>query len=264
MSCYVNKYFILTACGLAAVFSAFLLQNKEEKPKDTLIVGLQSGYPPFEYVDSHGHIVGFDVDVAAKVAEKLGKKVVIHDMDFEAEILSLKQGKIDLIISGMNMTPSRLKEIAMVPYHGEAIQSLNLLFWEKIPEGISSFDDLLKMAHPAVSVQLATTSEEYLKKYPSIQIKPFQDALTPLMDVKFGKSVASMVEPPVALYLQEKHPEVQSVHVPLAEEDVIFGFGIGIKKDNQELFQQVSAAIQELTANGEMKALENKWFGGGQ
>ena len=87
-------------------------------------------------------LVGFDVDVAELIAEKLGKTLVIKDMEFEGEILSLKQGKIDLILSGMDITPSRLKEILMVPYHGEATISLSLIFWNEIPEGVNSLEDI--------------------------------------------------------------------------------------------------------------------------
>ena len=100
------------------------------------MIGLQSGYPPFEFMDTTGKLVGFDVEMAEIIAKKLQKTLVIKDMEFEGVILSLKQGKIDLIMSGMNITPSRLKEISMVPYHGEDATSLSLIFWNEIPPGI--------------------------------------------------------------------------------------------------------------------------------
>ena len=120
MPAFFKKY-IIAIFAVAILGTIFVkhFQATEKPSQETLIIGLQSGYPPFEFMDTTGKIVGFDVEIAEIIAEKLQKTLVIKDMEFEGEILSLKQGKIDLIISGMNITPSRLKEILMVPYHGE-------------------------------------------------------------------------------------------------------------------------------------------------
>lgn len=258
----IKKYFI--ACAIILSLHIITSCQKEATSQvETLTIGLESGYPPFDFTDSKGEIIGFDIDVGHLIAQKLGKKLVIKDMEFEGEILSLKQGKIDLIISGMNITPSRLKEILMVPYHGEEASSLSLLFWKKIPAGITSLEDLLKLPNPTVSVQSGAVSEVFLSKHPDIQAKSFQGALAPLMDVKFGKSLANLVESDVAEYLKSQHPEVQILAVPLPEQEKIYGFGIGIKKENQHLFEEVSHIIQELKASGQLQLLEEKWFKGG-
>lgn len=236
--------------------------SKTKSSEDTLVIGLQSGYPPFEFMNEQGKIVGFDLDIAECIAKKLHKTLVIKDMEFEGEILSLQQGKIDLIISGMNITPSRLKEISMVPYYGEAASSLSLIFWNKIPEGIHSIEDIAKLSNPSISVQSGAISEAYLNRYKGIHIKSFQGALAPLIDVKYGMSVANLVEPDVAEYLKAKHPEIKILNIPLSDKETILGFGIGIKKDNQTLFKQIQQIIQELKASGELKQLEEKWFKG--
>lgn len=261
----VFKKYRIPLIAVLAVISFFATKSSQttEKPsQDTLVVGLQSGYPPFEFMDTTGKIVGFDVDLAGRIADKLGKKLVIKDMEFEGEILSLKQGKIDLIISGMNITPSRLKEILMVPYHGEEAKSFSLVFWKTIPEGVQSIEDLEKLPHPTISVESGSISEAYLSRYPQIQAKSFQGALAPLMDVKYGKSMANLVDPAVAEYLSTQHPEIKIVNITLAEDEKVLGFGIGIKQGNQQLFQQVEKVIQELKASGELKQLEDKWFKG--
>lgn len=243
--------------GLIAVK---VFQTNEKPSKDTLIIGIQSGYPPFEFMDPTGKIVGFDIELGEIIAKKLQKTLVIKDMEFEGEILSLKQGKIDLIISGMNITPSRLKEILMVPYHGEEATSLSLIFWKEIPSGVETIEDIALLPNPTVSVESGAIPETYMNRYANIHAKSFQGALAPLMDVKFGKSVANLVEPDVAEYLKKKHPEVKILNVPLAKEETIMGFGIGVKKENQELFQQIQMIIQDLKASGDLKKLEDKWF----
>jgi arginine transport system substrate-binding protein len=262
MFVFVKKYFIaILAIAMAFGFIVIKPFQSTGKPiHETLVIGLQNGYPPFEFVDTEGKIVGFDVDVAGRIAEKLEKTLVIKDMEFEGEILSLKQGKIDLIMSGMNITPSRLKEISMIPYHGEDATSLSLIFWNEIPEGVHSIEDIAKLPNPTVSVESGTIPELYLSRYKNIHAKPFQGALGSLMDVKYGKSVANLVEPDVAEYLKQQHAEIKIVSVPLSKEESILGFGIGVKKENQELFQQVQQIIQELKESGELKKIEDKWF----
>lgn len=266
MFIFFKKYFV--GFAVLALITAWMMRSPssdvEMPSQDKLLVGLQSGYPPFEYRDGQGNIVGFDVDLAKLLADQLGKTLVVKDMEFEGEILSLKQGKIDLIISGMDITPSRLKEIWMIPYYGEAATSLNLIFWNKIPEGIHSLEDLANLPHPIVSVESGSTPEACLKHYPKIQAKSFQGSLDPLMDVKYGKSMANLVAPDVAEYLKKKHPEIQIIHVPLPKEEIVLGTGIGIKKNNHLLYDQVFEIIQQFKDSGELQRLEDKWFQGGQ
>lgn len=237
-------------------------QTAEKSSQETLVIGLQCGYPPFEFMDTTGKIVGFDIEIAEIIAEKLKKTLVIKDMEFEGEILSLKQGKIDLIISGMNITPSRLKEILMVPYHGEEAEALSLIFWNEIPAGINTIEDIASLSNPTVSVESGAIPEAYMSRHSNINAKSFQGALGPLMDVKYGKSVANLVEPDVAEYLKNQHPEIKILNVPLPKEESVMGFGIGIKKENLKLFQQIQTIIQALKESGELKQLEDKWFKG--
>lgn len=262
MSAFSKKY-IIAMLAVAIFGTIFVKHFQTENPsQEALVIGTHSGYPPFEFMDAAGKIVGFDITIAEILAEKLQKKLVIKNMDFDGEILSLKQGKIDLIISGMNITSSRLKEIMMVPYHGEKATSLSLIFWNAIPPGINSIEDIASLPNPAVSVESGAISEIYISRYVNINAKSFEGVLGALMDVKYGKSVANLVEPDVAEYLQKQHSEIKILNVPLSKEETIMGFGIGIKKENQELFQQIQTIIQGLKASGELKQLEEKWFKG--
>jgi arginine transport system substrate-binding protein len=197
MPSFVKKYFI-AIFFVAATLAFFVMKpflSGDKTDQNTLIVGLQSGYPPFEFMDNKGNIIGFDVDIANLIAEKLEKKLIVKDMEFEGEILSLKQGKIDLILSGMNITSSRLKEISMVPYHGDDATSFSLIFWNEIPQGIHTLEDIAAFPNLIVSVQSGSVTEEFMNHYPQIQTKSFQGSLAPLMDVKYGKSAANLVEP---------------------------------------------------------------------
>lgn len=251
MSKYLSLLIILILVGLG-----FLFFREETSYHDELVVGLESSYPPFEFMNEKGEVIGFDVDLANRLAEKLGKKLVLKMMEFEGEILSLKQGKIDLIISGMSITPSRLKEIDMIPYYGGENSGFTLVFWGKIPEGITHLEDL---AGKSVSVESGSISELYLSHYPSVQVKSLQGSLAPLMDVKYGKSAANLVQADVASYLQEVHPNIAILPLELKEGEQLQGIGIGVKKGNP-LFHEVEKAIKEMKESGELEALKKRWF----
>jgi arginine transport system substrate-binding protein len=247
-----------------AFFLYFLFSSQSEESNHNLVVGLQSGYPPFEFIDEQGKLVGFDIELAHHIAKKLNRNLEIKDMDFDAEILSLKQGKIDLIISGMNITPSRTKEILMVPYLGDSADSFTLIFWGEIPEGIQTLKDLNKLPNAIVSVQSGAVTESYLAKIPGIHSRSFEGALAPLMDVKYGKSTANLVENDTAEYLKRKHPEIKTLLIPVPPEEQIGGFGIGIHKQNPELYEQIQLVIQEFKTSGFIQHLKDKWFKGGE
>ncbi|MGZ3634129.1 MAG: transporter substrate-binding domain-containing protein [Parachlamydiaceae bacterium] len=261
----MSKTYLLIATVLAIVvlFNARAYHREaDEMPDQALIMGTQSGYPPFEFIDSTGTMVGFDVDLASLIAKKLNRPLVIEDMEFEGLILSLKQRKIDLTLSGMSITPSRLKEIAMIPYHGDNETTFSLIFWKAVPEGIQTIEDIAKLPGGSISVESGSIPEAYMENYPKIPTKSFQGTLSAMMDVKFGKSTANLVQSDVAEYLMRQHPEIKVLNVPLVPNTQVLGFGIGIKKNNQELIDQVRTAISELKSSGELAELENKWFKG--
>lgn len=261
MICFRRSLFLLTVfCALLSI-TACQSPEKIEVPREKqLIIGLQSGYPPFEFFDFNGKIVGFDVDVAHAIAKEMGRELVIKDINFEDEIFNLQKGEIDLIVSGMNIIPSRIADITMIPYYGETTSSLSLIFWDSVPEGIQSFEDIGKYPNAVVSVESGSIAENYIKKFPELHAKPFSGALAPFMDVKLKKSLANLVQNEVAMFHKEHETGVLILDVPLKPEDHIQSFGIGIKKENNSLAQQVEKIIQNLKASGEMKRLENKWF----
>lgn len=261
---FIRNHWIATVIILSAVWGILSFSSQSDSNTNgrekLLIVGLQSEYPPFEYVDASGNLIGFDLDVARVLAEKLHRKLVVKPMKFELLITELKQGKIDLVMSGMNITHNRLEEIAMVPYHGSPVNSLRLLFWNEVPEGIKSIRDIASLPTPVISVEAGTVCETVLEKYKDIKFKTFQGALDPLMDVRLGNSAATLVQPDVAEYLQEQYPDVQSLRVPLDQEQQLLGFGIGIKKSHALLVHQVLEAIEGLRNSGTLRQIESKWF----
>lgn len=224
------------------------------KNNDTLTVGLQAGYPPYESVDENGTIIGFDIDVAKNLAALLHKKLIIRDMGFDSLILALKNHKIDLIVSGMSITADRLKAIEMIPYQGEQTTKLQLLFWNAAGCPI----EFLK--GKKVAVQSGTFQEQVLRGFCDVQLKLLENVQELVMDLKYGKSDAILVEPLIANELRHKYAQLHAIDVPLLPADQVLGNGIGIAKDNLPLKAAIETVVQELKTSGQLTELEHKWF----
>jgi arginine transport system substrate-binding protein len=67
------KKYLVAISALAVIVGLTAMKNNDKVSPDALVVGLQSGYPPFEFMDANGNIVGFDIDVANCIAEEMGK-----------------------------------------------------------------------------------------------------------------------------------------------------------------------------------------------
>jgi arginine transport system substrate-binding protein len=244
--------------GLALLAVTACTQTSQDT--NTLILGTNASYPPYESVDEKGEIVGFDIDVAQALAQKLGKKLVVKNMSFDALILALKQGKFDIIMGGISITPSREKEITLVPYQGEPIKALTLLFWNKVPHGISSVFDLKSAGNKTVAVQTGTFMDSYLTNVEGVASRSLESTVEMIMDIKHGKAVAALVEPHIATAVMPKHAQLKRLDFPLAKEDWVLGNGIGIRKENAKLSSDVQSAIEQLKAEGVIQKLEAKWF----
>lgn len=260
----VNKFYaflIFLIVGISLYFFVtFFGSTQSNAEEDVLVVGTNSGFPPYELINDSGDLEGFDIDVAKEIAKKLNKKLEVKDMSFDSLIISLKQGKIDLILAGMSITKSRLQEIEMVHYHGKDLRMLPLVFWKEIPHGVKSIYDLKNQANKTVCVQSGTIQEEFVSKFDFISVKNLDLISDLIMEIKYGKAIACVLEPYVVVELKTKIPEIKILDMCLSCSDQTFGHGIGIKKDNKKLTQQVFCAVDQLKKIGCIEKLEKKWF----
>ncbi len=257
---YLYGGIIIITALCSGVYIGFF---KDAQKSDALVVGTCSGFPPYEYLDDHGIIVGFDIDVARALATAMGKKLDVQDMSFDSLIVALQQGKIDCAIASISITANRQKAIALVHYVGKPLTSLPLVFWKKIPEGVHTIEDLATLENKTVCAQAGSLQQEVISSYQGIEVKHLENIPDLIMDIKYGKSIAAVLEPKVVAALQVEYPELKTIPIFLEQEKQGFGCGIGINKNNKKLIDQISSIVETLKENGTLQQLENKWFNGG-
>lgn len=253
---------LMVSCAVPFLISSCTKGCRSNNATEVINIGTNANFPPYESMDKNGQVVGFDVDVGRAIGKILGREVVFKEFDFDALILALNKGQIDVIMSGMSITESRQKEIAMVPYQGEPLTDLSLLFWEVIPENVTTFADVKRVAlekNLAVTVQAGHFLEEFLKGE-SIPLKPLVGPPEQILDIKYRKSFAAAVDTTVGKKLSSEHAGLKNLVLPLPKEKWDLGNGIGIKKSRTELIADISRAVDELKKNGTLDQLKQKWF----
>ena len=225
-----------------------------------LIVGICAEYPPYEFIDENGDFVGFDIEYALEIAQRLRKNLSLRTMAFNALIPALKRVEIDVIISKFAMTPSRLAEIDMVPYLGKPIRSFALIFWQEIPQEIKVFEDLKNFGRAVVSVQQGTVLDDYVQRFGYIKPKQMHSLLGISTAIRHGQALAGLVIPHVAYRLQNESPKIKILEVPLDRSDWILGDGIGIRKGNTVLRKLIENVVTQIREQGHTEKMKEKWL----
>lgn len=260
-------WIIVPLCSMV-LLALGVMYNKSQSDPNVLVVGTESAFPPFEMLDAQGNLIGFDCDVIQAVARKLGKKVEFKIMSFENLIVALQQKKVDLIIAAISITEPRKAALTLVPYHSNYCEGQDahckngtfpLVFWKSIPHNATKIEDLAPL-QPLVSVQAGSIQKEVIASFPFLKVRLLDTIPDLIMDIKYGKSLACMLEPVVLESIKARYPEVVVLDVPIPPSCINEGHGIGIRKEDTTLAKQVDQAIATLQQEGTLKTLEKKWL----
>jgi ABC-type amino acid transport substrate-binding protein len=251
------KLLLLIILTVGAISSYFIFNTTKDTTNNTLVVGTAAGYAPYVSMNEQGTYEGFDIDFASALATKLNKKLVLKDLgSMTSLMMALEQGSIDTIIWGISITQDRLKKFAMIHYQGQNTTSNPLLFWNQIPPHIT---DLSSMKGMTVCVEPSSSQSAILSKYNNINIVPTEKVDDALLNVRYGKADAALVDPAIAKKFKTKFPEIKVLNIPLKVEDQVQGVGVVTTKNNSELIASIQKAVAELKSDGTMKNLEKKW-----
>jgi polar amino acid transport system substrate-binding protein len=224
------------------------------KSAGTLVFCSDITYPPEEFFKGTTP-VGSDIDIGAAVARLLGVKAQFDNTGFDGIIAALLGSKCDAIISGMNDTPERAKQVAFVDYLSVG---QSLMVEKGNPEHISTLQSL---AGKSVSVEVGTTNKDFLdaenkklsKKMDIVTFPKDTDAANALktgkVDAYFGDS------PVVAYYIEQDPSSFAFAGSPINPIPV----GIAVRKDETQLKTAISKAVDRLYASGKMKQILAKW-----
>ena len=215
-----------------------------------LTMATNATFPPYEMTTDAGTIEGIDVDTAQAIAEKLGLELQIDDMDFDAALLSVQQGKADIAMAGITVTDERMAVMSFSDSYATGIQSVI------VPEGsdIASVDDL---AGKKIGTQRGTTGYLYCSDdFGEDAVVAYDNGLTAVQALNNGQVDAVVIDNEPAKAYVESNPGLKILDTSYAEED----YAIGMNKSNTALLEAVNAALEELKADGTLQAIVDKYI----
>ncbi|GGI73672.1 basic amino acid ABC transporter substrate-binding protein [Shewanella hanedai] len=237
----------LGSLGLASV----LMLTGCSKSDDVLVVGTNASFPPFEYVGgvSGDEIKGFDIDLARQIAKDAGKTLKVENMKFDSLIVALKAGKIDMVASGMTITPERLASVNFSEPYYEATQ---VVLVNKDNDSIKSIDDL---HGKHIAVQLGATGDIMAKNY-SQKVTAFNTGFEAVMELKNTKVDLVLFDSEPAASFLNMNPELKIIELDFEPEF----YGFAVTKDKTELLNSINTTLNAMKTNGEFNALINKYM----
>lgn len=256
----------LVACGSTPASSAAPAPSSSAAPapvsstpapaQQEFVIGLDDQFPPMGFRDDQNNIVGFDIDLATEVANRLGMVAVPTPIDWSTKELELQNGNVDVLWNGMTITPERQETMLMsAPY----IKNAQVVMVAK-DSGIASLADLegknVAMQEGS-SAQGAYANCAVAGKEASLVTAP--DNITLFQDLKIGRIDAVVVDKVVADYYITENGEgkLELVSEQLEDED----YGFAFAKDNSELADKVFQALTEMVEDGTAAEISKKWFG---
>ena len=215
-----------------------------------LTMATNATFPPYEMTTDSGDIEGIDVDTAKAIAEKLGLELQVDDMEFDAALLSVQQGKADIAMAGITVTDERKAVMAFSDSYATGIQSII------VPEGsdIASPDDL---AGKKIGTQRGTTGYIYCTDdFGEDSVVAYDNGLTAVQALNNGQVDAVVIDNAPAKEYVAANPGLKVLETSYAEED----YAIGMNRDNTALVEAVNAALEELKADGTLQSIVDKYI----
>lgn len=221
----------------------------------TFTVGFDQDFPPMGFVGEDGEFTGFDLEMAAEVARRLGKEVKYQPIAWDAKDMELSSGTIDCIWNGFTMNGREDQYEWSEPY-----MENDQVFVVRSDSGIKTSMDL---AGKIVEVQADSSAEAALNDNQELtatfgQMQAVADYLTAMMDLESGAVDAIAMDDVVASYQIKKSGKD---FVVLDETISAEKYGIGFKKGNTELRDKVQGVLKEMAADGTAAQISEKWFG---
>ncbi|MCR9086991.1 MAG: ABC transporter substrate-binding protein [Rhodobacteraceae bacterium] len=219
---------------------------------DTLTVGANVGNVPWEFQDADGNIVGFEVDLATAVAEKLGRDLEIVNIPFNGLFSAVQSGRIDMAMSSITITEERLESVSFAQPYYDSDQSLTTA-----AEGPTSLEE---MKGKVVGVDTGSTGDMWTTENSDAigfeSISRYEGLAPAMLDLAAGRIDGYISDIPALLYFVRDKPNLQVVERIETGEKYSFMFD----KD-APLAAEVNTAITELKEDGTVAALHEKWFG---
>lgn len=251
----------LTGCGGDTTEPTTDEANNQSEPASTtatdlktvtegvLTMSTNAAFPPYESTDDSGNVVGIDADIAAAIAEKLGLKLQIDDMDFDGALAAPQSGKSDIVMAGVTVNEDRLLTLDFTESYATGVQVVI------VPEG--SDVTLDNLGEQQIGTQRGTTGYIYCTDdYGEDHVVAYDDAIAAVKALNNGQIDCVVIDSAPAQELVKANPGLTILDTEYVTED----YAIGVAKGNTALLDAVNGALKELVEDGTVQSIIDKYI----
>ena len=251
---------------LVAAVAAAIVGGSFSASAETLRVGMECTYAPFNFKNADGELDGYDVDVAKGVAEIIGADLEFVCQQWDGMIPALLANKFDLVVASMSITDKRLEKMDFSqPYR----VSVGRLVGKKDGD-LNLFDDAGKpiaanFAGVKVGLEVASTYASWFEAVlPDAEVALYDSNEALYLDLVNGRTDIIMTNPMKAYlrFLSKEDGAGYEFVSPAIDERKFFGIGVGIglRQGNDDLKARLNGALKTLTENGSLEKYALKYF----
>ncbi len=225
------------------------------KKSGKLKVAVDTTYPPMEFESVDGKITGLDVDLAKALAKELGVEAEFVVMPWDGILAGLQSNRYDIIMSSMNVTPDRQKQVDFVEY----VKMGQVFVVKKTAKPVKSEAELAGLV---VAVQADTTSFEAVEGFKKSgiaikDVKAFKGATEAFQALKAGQADAIVIDEAVGFYYAGLDSKTFLVSGNALKPEPI---GIAVKKTDKKLHTELTKALAAIKKNGSFKRIYKEWL----
>ena len=268
----IFKFFLSSVAALMIFFSS--------AQADSIRIGTEGAYPPWNAKDESGKLIGFEVELANWLCIYMGADCTLVEQDWDGMIPGLIMRKYDAIMAGMSITDERMKTINFSQGYADEVASLAVMKGSSLegmdtPKAINlstGGGDVKKalktltaaLAGKTIGVQTATIHQNFLESgdVGSVKVRTYKTQDEVNLDLAAGRIDAALAAA-VAFtdYAEKSGKPVVLVGPTFSGGAFGNGVGVGIRKDDTALMKKFNAAINTARKNGKISELAIKWFG---
>ena len=222
-----------------------------------LIMSTNAAFPPYEMTTDNGGFEGIDVEIAGEIAKKLGLELVIDDMDFDSALLAVQQGKSDIVMAGVSVTDERKLVMEFSDSYATGIQVVI------VKEGSDVTMD--NLGEKMIGCQRGTTGYIYASDTPENggygedHVTAYDNGASAVQALINGQVDCVIIDSAPAQEYVKANPGLAILEGTWVEEE----YAIGMNKNNAELVEAVNKALDELTKDGIVQKIIDKYINAG-
>jgi ABC-type amino acid transport substrate-binding protein len=227
----------------------------------TIIVATEPGWPPYEFTDAQGNIIGFEVDITNRIAQRLGFTVQWRDMGFDSIIPAVQAGDIDMGVSGFSVTADRLQVVEFTMPHSITEGQVIMLQSRANALGITQLKSLSNLTDYGLTcgTQTGTTEEGELNSLAPQAVRSYTDYLLALQAMKSGMIDCVYAETPITSNWILGAAQNGTEPIVIVFRRPYYPVAFVVSKDAFTFLDKVNGALADMIASGELDQLRAKW-----